>query len=307
MSTSFSSEQLERFRREAKKLSRELSFAHSEALDRIAARHGFRNWSLLVKHSAASSTAIAEKGSVSAPLNARHRYYLHGDLVEGVSGKCYCARCDLLCDLSHFQPISWHQDGEDGERFLSSLARWNKLKPSEKGNRYRPIDAPNVLQQGAEAARAAREASRSPFHKWLEGQRHRNDPVGDLAGDVLRDKHFPLGTSTLREMEDYLSRYGDHAIRAAQNAWREFEASPDRALAQALADELDISVAEAEELVDAEPQKLTGHSDEMTYGYLFDFTDYASPRLRAKLLKTRGSLQLEVGPWFFETVHSQAV
>lgn len=56
MATSFSFSQLERFRREAKKLKRELSITHSEALDRIAAQHGFKNWSLLVRHSAVSDS-----------------------------------------------------------------------------------------------------------------------------------------------------------------------------------------------------------------------------------------------------------
>ena len=40
----------------------------------------------------------------------------------------------------------------------------------------------------------------------------------------------------------------------------------------------------------------------MTYGYLFDFTNHASPSLAAKLLKKRGAPQLEVGPEFFEGV-----
>lgn len=55
--------------------------------------------------------------------------------------------------------------------------------------------------------------------------------------------------------------------------------------------------------MDTEVQELSGHSGEMTYGYLFDFTGHASPRLAAKLRKQHGSLQLEVGPEFFETVH----
>lgn len=302
MATSFSPVQLERFRREAKKLSRESAITHSEALDRIAIRHGFTNWSLLVKRSDATP-ATSRTEPPSASHNARYRYYLHGDVVEGELGKCYCARCDLFCDLSHFQPLSWHEDGEDGERFMSSLARWNKLTPSEKGSRYRPADAENVLQQAAEGSR---EASRSPFRRWLERQRGREDAVGDLARDVLSDKRFPPGASTRREVEDHLSRYGDHVTRAVREAWREYQEPPMKTLAQALAEELGISTSEAEELVDAEPQELTGNSGEMTYSYLFDFTNYASSKLRTKLLKKRGSLQLEVGPWFFDTVHGQA-
>lgn len=306
MSSSFSPAQLERFRREAKKLSRESSITHSEALDRIAIRRGFKNWSLLVKHSEALP-AISRTEPPSASRNARHRYYLHGDVVEGEPRKCYCTRCDALVDLSHFQPGSGHEDGKDGDRFLSSLARWNTLAPSKKGSRYRPADAENVLQHAAEAARAALEAARSPFHKWLERQRDRNDDVGDLACDVFRDKRFPVGASTRREVEDYLSRYGDHVISAVHEAWREYQEPTMKTLAQALAEKLGITASEAEGLVDAEPQELTGNSGEMTYSYLFDFTNHASPRLRAKLLEKHGSLQLEVGPSFFETVRDQVV
>lgn len=302
MAIPFSHTQLERFRREAKKLGRELAITHSEALDRIAAQNGFKNWSLLAKCCGVAPVPTTRVEPTSETSNPRYRYYLHGDVVEGEPGKCYCARCDVFWDLSHFQPTSWHKDAQDGERYLSALARWNKLTPSERGGRYRPANAPNVLQLAAEAARAAREASRSPFYKWLEGQRNRDDLVGDLARDVLSDKGFPIGASTRREVEGYLSWHGDHVIRAVRQAWREYQAPPKKTLAQALADELNIDVSEAEELTGAEAQELTGHSGEMTYSFLFDFTDHASPKLAAKLLKQRGSLQLEVGPWFFDVL-----
>lgn len=51
MPISFSSVQIERFKREAKKLSRSDGLCHSHALDRIAEQQGFKNWSLLMKHS----------------------------------------------------------------------------------------------------------------------------------------------------------------------------------------------------------------------------------------------------------------
>lgn len=84
----------------------------------------------------------------------------------------------------------------------------------------------------------------------------------------------------------------------------EGNAAPVKTMAEALAKELGISVAEAEELADAEPLELTGHSGESFSGYEFDFTRYASPQLAAKLMKKRGSLQLRVGPWFFDSVRS---
>lgn len=83
--------------------------------------------------------------------------------------------------------------------------------------------------------------------------------------------------------------------------WRDDE-PPTRTLAEALAEALSIDVAEAQELTDVEPTELSGQSGEMTYGYLFDFSERASPSLAAKLMAQRGSLQLEVGPSFFEGV-----
>jgi hypothetical protein len=77
---------------------------------------------------------------------------------------------------------------------------------------------------------------------------------------------------------------------------------PMRTLAHALAHELGIGVTEARELADAQPQELSGSSGDMTYGYLFDFTEHASPPLAAKLLNKRGSQKLEVGPGFFEGI-----
>jgi uncharacterized protein YozE (UPF0346 family) len=218
MTNSFTPAQVERFRREAKKLSRDTSITHSEALDQIAAQQGFANWSLLAKHSTIKSAIT--KLPIAAP-GVRH--YLHGDLAENDPDRYYCARCDVFFEASHFQPESWHGDDEDGERFLKSLERWSNLRPSERGNRYRPLNASNILQKAAEGARAARESSRSPFHLWLERQRGRNDPVGDLASDVLSDKSFPLGASTRREIEDYLGWHGDHVIRAVRQAWREYQ------------------------------------------------------------------------------------
>lgn len=58
MAVSFSSSQIDRFKREAKKLVRELSMPHSDALDRIATQQG-QELVLLVKHSDAATTIKA--------------------------------------------------------------------------------------------------------------------------------------------------------------------------------------------------------------------------------------------------------
>ncbi len=225
MATTFSSTQLERFRREAKKLSRDLSIPHSAALDRIAVRHHFQNWSLLAKHSDAAGTPPPPApmplrgGTNSEPPT---RYYLHGDVVVDDPTHCYCLRCDLFVELAHFEGASDHDDGEDGERYLASLARHNALPRARKAARGRPDDAPNVLAARAVAERAAYQASRAPFHRWLELQRDRDDMVGHLAGDILQDKTFPVGVTTRRQVEEHLAWHGDHIVRAIRAAWRDF-------------------------------------------------------------------------------------
>lgn len=225
MATSFTSSQLERFRREAKKLGRDLAIPHSEALDRIAAQHGFKNWSLLAKHSeGAPPVPPATPQPVVIAPEPRQRKYLHGDIVEDDPAQCYCARCDLFVELTHFDTHDWHRDGTDSERYLASVTRWGKLPASQKADRRRPDDAPNVLAARAVAEREAFEASRAPFHRWLEAQKGRDDSVGDLASDACRDKRFPVGAVARREVEAYVARHGDHVVRAVRQAWREFAA-----------------------------------------------------------------------------------
>lgn len=76
---------------------------------------------------------------------------------------------------------------------------------------------------------------------------------------------------------------------------------PKVSLAQALADETGLTVEEAEELTDAEALP-NDSNDGMVYGYLYDFSGFASPATAAKLESKYGSLQVEVSPSFFERV-----
>lgn len=79
------------------------------------------------------------------------------------------------------------------------------------------------------------------------------------------------------------------------------DASPKISLAEALANEMGISVAEAEELADVEPQA-NASSDGLVYGYILDFEDVASPEIARKILKKYRTLQVEVPAWFFDHV-----
>lgn len=71
MPNSFSSAQIERLKREAKQLCRATpNLTHSQALDHIASKHGYNNWSLLTKHSDAG-TIPSEAIPVPPPISSR--------------------------------------------------------------------------------------------------------------------------------------------------------------------------------------------------------------------------------------------
>lgn len=182
--------------------------------------------------------------------------------------------------------------------------RWSERKLEQGSKWYRPEEALNVLAATAVAERDAREAARSTFHRWLDGQRDRNDPVGDLAGDILRDAGFSIGLAARKELENRLGCYGSHITTAFRQAWREFNGAESQVstLADALAAELKITREEAQELVDVEPTELTGHSGDGVYGYEIDFTGHASPTLAAKLLRKRRSLKVQIGPWLYDGI-----
>lgn len=225
MAISYSSSQIDRFKREAKKLARELSIPHTEALNRIAIQQGFKNWSLLAKHSEGEPAGQAAPPASPKPLAVHlDRHYLHGDQGEDDPALFFCARCDAFTDADHFNDPQQHSGETHGERYLASLDRWNRRSPDSKATWRRSADAVNLLAERAVAERAAREAARAPFHRWLLTQTDREDPVGDLATDARRDKSFPIGAITRRELERYLSRHGAHVIQALKEAWREFSA-----------------------------------------------------------------------------------
>lgn len=84
-------------------------------------------------------------------------------------------------------------------------------------------------------------------------------------------------------------------------SWGDEDDHPRRPMAEMLAELLKIEIDEAAELVDVEPQELSSN-DDLVYGYVLDFEEIASPTLRAKILSNNGTLQVRVGPEFFDLV-----
>ena len=57
MNTTSTTINIERLKREAKKIHKETGMTHVQALDHLAAKFGFAKWSLLMKHHSSSKTS----------------------------------------------------------------------------------------------------------------------------------------------------------------------------------------------------------------------------------------------------------
>ena len=66
------------------------------------------------------------------------------------------------------------------------------------------------------------------FNKWLRKQAKRDDPVGDLAQDVMRDDR-PVPHNTRGAWQSWLWFAGatTEAMQAFAEAWREYEYETD--------------------------------------------------------------------------------
>ena len=64
------------------------------------------------------------------------------------------------------------------------------------------------------------------FRDWLIRQAHRDDPVGDIARDMLDDPDWPAGDGILADYRDYLTSVSASslALAALQQAWDEWSA-----------------------------------------------------------------------------------
>lgn len=172
----------------------------------------------------------ARKGNhaASASMNAhrtgddaRPRHYVHGDQYEGDAAKFYCVHCDAMVEGEHFEH---EHPGRAEERYFQSLEGWQRIATRKDVRVRRPSDAVNALASAASAQRAAREQARSPFHLWIATQVGRDDPVGDLAQDIVSDRKFPTSAASLAALNRHLTGKGAHpgALDALKTAWREF-------------------------------------------------------------------------------------
>lgn len=156
---------------------------------------------------------------------APERFYFHGDEQEDQPGQFYCRSCDLFMAAAHFESGA-HQDHE--RRYFDAHRLWDRAVARWKLPQRRPSNASNIVAARALAERSAQEAGRGDFHRWLELQTGRDDHIGDLAKDVMRDENFPKEATTREAVIAYVQGVATWGgpITAAKDAWREFVGDP---------------------------------------------------------------------------------
>lgn len=62
------------------------------------------------------------------------------------------------------------------------------------------------------------------FYRWLQGQTDRDDVVGDIARDVMRDESAPKLYNTFDRWFRYVSAksHSEDVLEALGDAWKEF-------------------------------------------------------------------------------------
>lgn len=143
------------------------------------------------------------------------RYYLHGDKSEDDASLYYCAICDIFSQESHFAS----HGNKNRARYDRSRARLKNLRHPNT----RPKKPPTLADEWPKPI----SPTRSPFYRWLIKQSGRDDPIGDLSSDVVRDKSFPANTQVLSTLERHVaikSGHGD-ALTAIREAFAEFRAN----------------------------------------------------------------------------------
>ena len=156
----------------------------------------------------------------------KHRFHAHGDLSEDDSALCFCSQCDVFGDVLHFSTPHRNSHAERLQQDLKTYANW----ASDSSNqRYRPSNTVNLFSRELAilvTEQKARAASHSRFYRWLESQRDRDDPVGDLAYDITKDKKFPVDASLRKTLEYLQSKWMSEPVMEVLKAtWSEFSAA----------------------------------------------------------------------------------
>lgn len=129
---------------------------------------------------------------------------------------------------SNLKEVRVERHFKDGS-YEQSLKNWRSKSSNYPGKYRRPKDAENWLADLAMAEKRKATAARSKFFTWLFKQSDRDDPVGDLSKDCLRDNGFPVSLTTPERLRRHPRHRGacdealvvlDEALKSSRRARR---------------------------------------------------------------------------------------
>ncbi len=140
------------------------------------------------------------------------RYYLHGDRSEDDLLRYFCGLCDTFELEKHFDT----HGTKNRERYERSRARLKNL--------HQPYTRPKNPSTLAETWPKLTAPTKSPFYRWLSRQIDRDDLIGDIASDAVRDNSFPSNSQALNRLERHIILKGgrEDALTALREAFSEF-------------------------------------------------------------------------------------
>ncbi len=84
------------------------------------------------------------------------------------------------------------------KKYSSTLKGWRILNKKYPNSYYRPDDCLNLFSVLPE-----KKVKKSKLYNWLIKQQKREDPIGDLANDILRDSSFPVESDSIQCIYKY--------------------------------------------------------------------------------------------------------
>ncbi len=136
------------------------------------------------------------------PQSMKTRHYVYGDQDEDNPHNYFCTNCDLFAPAQHFEDEKHISNRV--RRYTQSLQRWNNRAQEQRIHFYRPVEVKNIVADKVAADVEAEKSARSLFYRWLLRQTNRDDPIGDFANDVERDRQFPRTENSLDLIRSHL-------------------------------------------------------------------------------------------------------
>ncbi len=147
----------------------------------------------------------------------KERFYIHGDRHNEQNNKFYCSFCDCFDTATHFKKCMSLE--AHIKKYSFAIDKIKSADLDRKKLIFRPSSSQNYF-----AKLKIKNEQASRFYKWINKQLDRDDPISDLANDIISDRKFPKSEDSYKSIYSYILTKGacDEALQALYEAFLEF-------------------------------------------------------------------------------------